>query len=140
MAAGPRLKNIFNRSFWVVAALAALLTRQWPATFDDLARGVPEYADESRDLETRKKMFERDKDELRSLGVPIEVASMDAYFDDEPGYRIRRSEFELPRAHPTSFFSVSVNRAGVAIVTDSVIGGAPTQTVVPPNRVASIPV
>ena len=42
------------------------------------------------------KMFERDKEELRSLGVPIEVGHMDAYFDDEPGYRIRPDEFGLP--------------------------------------------
>ena len=41
-------------------------------------------------------MFERDKEELRSLGVPIEVGSMDAYFDDEPGYRIRADQFALP--------------------------------------------
>ena len=43
-----------------------------------------------------EKMFERDKEELRSLGVPIEVGSIDAYFDDEPGYRIRPDEFALP--------------------------------------------
>ena len=43
-----------------------------------------------------EKMFERDKDELRSLGVPIEVGNMDAYFDDEPGYRIRPDELALP--------------------------------------------
>ena len=41
-------------------------------------------------------MFERDKEELRSLGVPIEVGSLDAFFDDEPGYRIRPDEFALP--------------------------------------------
>ncbi len=46
--------------------------------------------------EAFEKMFERDKDELRSLGVPIEVGSMDAFFDDEPGYRIRPDEFALP--------------------------------------------
>ena len=43
-----------------------------------------------------EKMFERDKEELRSLGVPIEVGNMDAYFDDEPGYRIRPDRFALP--------------------------------------------
>jgi proteasome accessory factor B len=43
-----------------------------------------------------EKMFERDKEELRSLGVPIEVGQMDTYFDDEPGYRIRADEFALP--------------------------------------------
>ncbi|MEV7429292.1 MULTISPECIES: YafY family protein [unclassified Nocardioides] len=46
--------------------------------------------------EAFEKMFERDKDELRSLGVPIEVGQIDAYFDDEPGYRIRPDEFALP--------------------------------------------
>ncbi|WP_395692013.1 helix-turn-helix transcriptional regulator [Nocardioides sp.] len=46
--------------------------------------------------EAFEKMFERDKEELRSLGVPIEVGSMDAYFDDEPGYRVRPDELALP--------------------------------------------
>jgi proteasome accessory factor B len=43
-----------------------------------------------------EKMFERDKEELRSLGVPIEVGFVDRAFEDEPGYRIERSAFELP--------------------------------------------
>ena len=43
-----------------------------------------------------ERTFERDKDELRSLGVPIEVGSFDPLFDDEPGYRISPAEFELP--------------------------------------------
>ena len=43
-----------------------------------------------------EKMFERDKDELRSLGVPIEVGSIDPLFDDEPGYRISPDDFALP--------------------------------------------
>lgn len=52
------------------------------------------YADSSHD--GFEKMFERDKEELRSLGVPIEVGHMDAFFDDEPGYRIRPDRFALP--------------------------------------------
>ncbi|MCY7395154.1 MAG: WYL domain-containing protein [Nocardioides sp.] len=52
------------------------------------------YADSSD--EAFEKMFERDKEELRSLGVPIEVGHMDSYFDDEPGYRIRPDRFALP--------------------------------------------
>ena len=43
-----------------------------------------------------ERTFERDKDELRALGVPIEVGSFDPLFDDETGYRIKPSEFELP--------------------------------------------
>jgi proteasome accessory factor B len=53
------------------------------------------YAD-APSTEAFEKSFERDKEELRSLGVPIEVGQMDAYFDDEPGYRIRADEFALP--------------------------------------------
>jgi proteasome accessory factor B len=52
------------------------------------------YPDSSK--EGFEKMFERDKEELRSLGVPIEVGSMDPLFDDEPGYRIRPDRFALP--------------------------------------------
>ncbi len=52
------------------------------------------YADASD--EAFERMFERDKEELRSLGVPVEVGQMDVYFDDEPGYRIRPDEFALP--------------------------------------------
>lgn len=46
--------------------------------------------------EAFEKMFERDKEELRELGVPIEVGSHEKFFDDDPGYRITRSAFELP--------------------------------------------
>ena len=41
-------------------------------------------------------MFERDKEELRSLGIPLEVGFVDRAFEDEPGYRIERAAFELP--------------------------------------------
>ncbi len=61
----------------------------------DRLRGVVE---QYRDLgsEAFEKMFERDKEELRSLGIPVEVGYVDRAFEDEPGYRIERSAFELP--------------------------------------------
>lgn len=46
--------------------------------------------------EAFEKMFERDKEELRSLGIPIEVGHTDRFFEDEQGYRIQRDAFELP--------------------------------------------
>lgn len=52
--------------------------------------------------EAFERMFERDKDDLRALGVPIEVGQLDPYFDDEPGYRIRPDEFQLPQIELTS--------------------------------------
>jgi proteasome accessory factor B len=46
--------------------------------------------------EAFEKMFERDKDELRALGIPIELGHVDKFFEDEQGYRIKRDAFELP--------------------------------------------
>jgi proteasome accessory factor B len=45
--------------------------------------------------ETKERMFERDKDDLRALGITIQVGTHDPLFDDEPGYRILESEYEL---------------------------------------------
>lgn len=58
-----------------------------------------------------ERTFERDKDELRALGVPIQVGSFDPLFDDEPGYRIVASEFELP---PVDLDAEEASVVGVA--------------------------
>lgn len=58
------------------------------------------YPEES--VEAFERKFERDKDELRSLGVPVEAGTMDAYFDDTQGYRVRPDDFELPEIRLTS--------------------------------------
>lgn len=55
-----------------------------------------EYADSPRGLEAFEKAFERDKEDLRELGVVIEVGSLDGYFDDEQGYRISPDTSSLP--------------------------------------------
>lgn len=45
--------------------------------------------------ETMERMFERDKDELRSLGIEIEVGQIDPLFEDEQGYLIRSSSIQI---------------------------------------------
>ncbi len=45
--------------------------------------------------EAFKRSFERDKAELRELGIPLETGRNSA-FDTEDGYRIARKDFELP--------------------------------------------
>ena len=45
--------------------------------------------------ETRERMFERDKDDLRNLGIQIEVGGFDPAFDDEAGYRIKSENYSL---------------------------------------------
>lgn len=79
--------------------LATLLSHHYPLTFLELARGVPAYlADGSvgagSPSETLKRMFERDKLELRTMGVPVESIGEEG--DEESRYRLRPTEFYLP--------------------------------------------
>ena len=60
--------------------------------------------------ETKERMFERDKDDLRSLGIEIEVGSFDPLFNDEAGYRIKKEkyQFELSDVTPTEVSLLSL--------------------------------
>ena len=49
--------------------------------------------------EAFERMFERDKEELRELGIPLEVGTVSALFEDEVGYRIAPGEYALPELH-----------------------------------------
>ena len=46
-------------------------------------------------VETKERMFERDKDDLRTLGIVINVGSHDPLFADEPGYQILENNYEF---------------------------------------------
>ncbi len=73
--------------------ICLLYTRQ-PLSKARIRDAVPQYG-ETASLEAFDRMFERDKDELRDLGIPLRTEPLDAYFDDEPGYRIDRREYAL---------------------------------------------
>lgn len=88
--------------------LAALLARSMPATFEVLAQSVPEYLTRIREYEglsdekrvrtlreSLKRTFERDKDELRAFGIPIESLP-DGEGNTGGTYRLRRRDFYLP--------------------------------------------
>ncbi len=85
-----------------VDLLAALLVRHYPATFSELAEDVPAYRESAKAESARMRMFERDKDELRAFGVPIESVTMEG--DDGPrgAYRLARRDFYLPYLHLVS--------------------------------------
>lgn len=57
-------------------------------------RSVVEQYREAGD-EAFEKMFERDKEELRQLGVPLVTGTDSAWFEDELGYRIDREAYAL---------------------------------------------
>ncbi len=75
--------------------LITLLVSRGYVAKERLREAIPDYRGAATD-EAFEKMFERDKEDLRSLGVPLEVGGYDPLFDDDPGYRIPRSAFELP--------------------------------------------
>lgn len=74
--------------------IALLATRQW-LTKEQIRQAVPQYGEAATDA-AFDRMFERDKDELRDLGVPVLTGSSSAWFEDEHGYRIDREAYALP--------------------------------------------
>jgi len=60
--------------------------------------------------EAFKRSFERDKAELRELGIPLETGR-NSVFDTEDGYRIARKDFELP---PITFTADEAAAVGLA--------------------------
>lgn len=83
--------------------IAYLVGRRLPVSADELLRNVPAYAgrwasDDPRDHESARRGFERDKDELRALGIPIRTVkySMPHVPDVQEAYVIERRDFYLP--------------------------------------------
>lgn len=84
--------------------LAYLLQHRFPVTREQIYSHVEAYrADFDDDAsagarESLRRKFERDKDELRALGVEIETVSLLGQAGDEPttGYKLREREFYLP--------------------------------------------
>lgn len=89
--------------------LIALLSTRRYLTKRELRGMVEGYRDGS--VAGFERQFERDKEELRILGVPIETGSNEPDSDEEHGYRINRREFELP---PLSFTAEELAVLGMA--------------------------
>ncbi|QIM20865.1 WYL domain-containing protein [Phycicoccus sp. HDW14] len=80
-----RLLNLVLVLLWARRPLSKAQVRQL----------VPQYG-QSASLEAFERMFERDKDELRELGIPLVTEDIDALWEDEPGYRIHQRDYALP--------------------------------------------
>jgi proteasome accessory factor B len=83
--------------------IAFLVSRRLPVAVDDLMERLPAYArDWAEGTATARasvrRKFERDKDELRALGIPLETVRyrLTAGGDEVEGYRIQRRDFYLP--------------------------------------------
>ena len=76
----------------LLGLVVCLLSTSRYLTADQIRQAVPGYPEQD---ELFKRMFERDKEDLRDLGVPLETG-LNHPFDDDPGYRIRQQAYELP--------------------------------------------
>ena len=76
----------------LLSLVVCLLSTERYLTATQIRGAVPGYPES---FDAFKRMFERDKDELRELGIPLETGTNSA-LDEEPGYRISRQAYVLP--------------------------------------------
>ncbi|RAV16147.1 WYL domain-containing protein [Mycolicibacterium sp. GF69] len=79
--------------------IALLSTRNF-ITAERIRETVSGYSDSASD-EAFSRMFERDKNELRDLGIPLETGRV-SQFDPTEGYRINRDAYALPAVELTA--------------------------------------
>ncbi len=84
------MQNVVER---VINLLIYLLDSQTPVTADQVRRTVAGYGDQSD--EAFHRMFERDKDLLKRMGVPLEMRALDAWEVDF-GYTVDPDKYALP--------------------------------------------
>jgi proteasome accessory factor B len=87
-----RVHTVSRKSERLVNLTIALLATKRYLTKAEIFKNVAGY---SGDAEAKDRMFERDKDDLRSLGITIELGSFDPLFEDEAGYRIKPESYAL---------------------------------------------
>lgn len=81
-----------RRTERLLSIVVLLLSSRRYLTAEEIRAAVRGYPEEH---EAFKRMFERDKEELRELGIPLETGVNNA-LDEEPGYRIKKQDYELP--------------------------------------------
>jgi proteasome accessory factor B len=76
----------------LLSLVVCLLSSQRYLTATQIRAAVPGYPDS---FDAFKRMFERDKEELRELAIPLDMGTNGA-LDEELGYRISRQRYMLP--------------------------------------------
>ena len=87
-----RALTVSRKSERLINLTIALLATKRYITKSEIFKSVEGYEGSA---ESKERMFERDKDDLRSLGIEIEVGSFDPLFNDEAGYRIKQESYQL---------------------------------------------
>ncbi len=70
-----------------------LLETPKPLTFEEIRETLDAYRADK--VDSAKRMFERDKDQLREFGIPLHLVDVDVW-GTEQGYMIPKDEYYLP--------------------------------------------
>jgi proteasome accessory factor B len=85
-----------NKDLRQLNLIAYLLNHRFPVTWEEIRQKVPGYQPVGGvDEKSVLRKFERDKEELRAHGIPIDTVPIDS--EVLMGYRLDRSRFYLPR-------------------------------------------
>lgn len=103
----------------ILNLLAYLLTADRPVTADEIRMTVAGYDQDSD--EAWRRMFERDKDLLRNLGIPLQTRPTDAW-GVEIGYEVPTGEYALADPGLTDEERVALSLAAKVV---RIGGGAP---------------
>jgi proteasome accessory factor B len=101
--------------------VATLLDTRRPLTLEDIVAVVPGYPD---DKVSYRRQFERDKETLRGIGIPVRLESLDG-LGPEQGYRIPPEEYYLPALDLTPDEQAALHVAVTAVRLEG--GPAPTE-------------
>ena len=77
----------------LLSLVVCLLSTRRYLTAEQIRQAVTGYPEQS---EAFKRMFERDKEELRELGIPLETGPISPLDGEDTGYRVQRQAYELP--------------------------------------------
>lgn len=74
--------------------LFLLLNTVQPIEREAIRARIPGYFNKSN--EAFERMFERDKEDLRDLEIPIETVQIDTFHEDLQGYLVRKDKWQMP--------------------------------------------
>src|ERR1700761_4343384 len=77
----------------LLSLVVCLLSTRRYLTAEQIRHAVAGYPEQP---EAFKRMFERDKEELRELGIPLETGPINPLDGEDTGYRVQRQVYELP--------------------------------------------
>ena len=76
----------------ILTLTATLLEATRPLSAEELREKIPGYPENKASF---RRQFERDKDDLREMGIPLTMAEVPGTDPPKQGYRIRREDYYL---------------------------------------------